>query len=318
MDRIEQLERLQSLRDDGVLSENEFAAEKARILAGEPDLAGDDMAVGVELVEAEPKRRIIWPVVLAVVVLLPVAIALGVWLASSLGVGSGASAPDTVASATPSPEAKPEEPIVAAFRAATGKTGPFKRDSDGGPVLEGPERLLQLPFATVLITSAGPPDGDVTCHGCYGSLGIYYLLERGDGFVATGRWPDAVPGWGWGQPPEWELTDRFTSSPAIFSDGGYANNGVSCSGANITELTPDGPVESDLIGLSTSNRGMVGDEDEPIVPGMELYELEGRIVNIVKDRSFDVEATGSETLTEHYVRRGKGFRRTTPSTSLSC
>jgi hypothetical protein len=129
----------------------------------------------------------------------------------------------------------------------------------------------------------------------------------------TGRWPKAVEGWDWGDPPStWELTDRFTTYPAIYATGDFMAQGIITQGATITELHPNGPVTSDLIGISYDDEGNRPESGWTCV-------VKGRIANIRKDRSFDVLVTGSARAVDHYVkRRGRFVARKRIRWDLPC
>jgi hypothetical protein len=78
--------------------------------------------------------------------------------------------------------------------------------------------------------------------------------------------------------------------------------GISVSGATLTELTPKGPVTSDLIGLSYDDSGSIADDD-----GRAACNVKGVITNIKKDTSFDVRASGSVSALDRYVKRNGRF-----------
>jgi hypothetical protein len=205
--------------------------------------------------------------------------------------------------------------LAAAFMAVTGK--PDRADTSDqvdGRVEEGtttPLRLLHLPFGPILLTST---TNTSTCHACSGAIGVFYLDQQGATFTVRKRWPRAIEGWGWGTPPDWLISDKFTALPAIYASGGFMGQGVSCDSARLTELRPEGPAQSDLIPLSFSDAGAF--HEGPGAP--PLRQVEGKIVNIMKGKSFDVRVTGTETFTEHYVMRGTKFVRREKESGLAC
>lgn len=309
IDHIDSIERLQRLREAGALTLSEFEAEKARLLA-----------------PAERPR--------SGVRALPALIVLGVVLAGALGVwliepgeldpvqrppAAPSPTPASPVATAPPPAAMPlsaAEQLKVAFEAATGRSAPFVRESDQGPARVEPVRLLELPFGPVLLTRSQIKDG---CHACSGAIGVYYLSRQGIGFTVRNGWPDAVKGWGWGAAPQdWSLTTRFTSFPAIFAEGGYTGQGYTCGGATLTELRPEGPVTSDLIGLHADNLGNVDDETGLAFGGEPKSEIDGKIVNVRRNVSFEVSASGTEKVIERYVRKGTKFVRTAPESRLSC
>jgi hypothetical protein len=168
------------------------------------------------------------------------------------------------------------------------------------------DRLLELPFGPVLITTVTIPQ---TSHAQTGALGIYYLRRVGARYILKKRWPKAVDGYGFGIPPNWNLSTRFTRFPAIYAIAGWTGQGYTCGWSLLTELTPSGPVESDTIYTSYSNRGVGFDK---------LDEADGRIANIRKANSFDVIATGTRRVVEHYIFRHDHFVRTEKESRLRC
>lgn len=204
---------------------------------------------------------------------------------------------------TPSSVRSPAERLADAFEVATGHRAAFTRTEAGDSVTTRPVRIIELPFGPALLTTREIKDG---CHACTGAIGVFYLKESGDRTQVMGRWPKAVEGWGWGAPPtDWYATDKFTTYPAIYAEGGYTGQGITCGGATITELRPEGPVESEVIRTFFSNEGAV--TDERIAAGEKVENLEGRIANIRKNTSFEVRVTGTGRFTEKYARRGGKF-----------
>lgn len=190
------------------------------------------------------------------------------------------------------------EALDEAFKAATGHRSAFKTDEDGNQVTTRPLRILSLPFGQVLLTERRIKDG---CHSCFGAIGVYYLSEQAGKMRVTHSWPNAVEGWGWGAPPtKWRVTDEFTAYPAIYAEGGYMYQGLSGTNATLTELRPSGPTTSERIDLGSSDEGQVGDEGVACV-------YNGEIVNIQRDKSFDVQFSGSTNETAHYVKKNGKF-----------
>jgi hypothetical protein len=140
------------------------------------------------------------------------------------------------------------------------------------------------------------------CHACVGAIGVFYLKEDNQQTSVTGSWPKAVEGWGWGAAPsEWSISNAFTKNPAIYASGGYMGQGILMESATLTELTPNGPVTSDLIGTGFSDEGAIVDDSRA------ACVVKGKIANIRKDRSFEVRLTGSRTGVDRYVKRNGKF-----------
>ena len=168
------------------------------------------------------------------------------------------------------------------------------------------DRVLELPFGSALITTVTIDNGS---HAEAAALGIYYLKRVGNRYVVIKRWPKAVEGGGFGFPPDWTVTTRFTRFPAIHATSGWTGQGYTCGWSILSELTPSGPIESDTIFTSKSNRG---------VGFGKLDETNGRITNIRKANSFDVVATGTSQFVEHYRFRKGQFVRLEKETRLQC
>ncbi len=223
-------------------------------------------------------------------------------------------------SATPSPtgvRALPEaEQLKLAFRTTYDKDGAAQvQEDDAGVINVKPGQLLWIGDTAVLL-SPGANESD--CHACSGALAIAYLKPQGDGFAVTGKWPTLVRGSGWGAEPEWRVTNEFTDNPAIYVESGDTAQGYSCGGASITELKPGGPVQSERIWLSSSNAGAVDETTGKTFGGEPLSNLEGKIVDIVKGKSFAVQASGTAKFVERYEYRDDKFVPLQKESRLSC
>lgn len=218
----------------------------------------------------------------------------------------------TLSAASVSAQAQGDR-LARAFRAATGaKTVILKERNGPETITTVPLRIVDTPSGPVLLTKREIADG---CHGCPGAIGIYYLSEARGRFSVRGRWPTAISGWGWGRAPGWATTTRFTANPAIYAEGAFTGQGITCSGATITELAPERPVQSDVIRTGLSNAGTsAGDR----MGGSDLINLKGRIAAVRKDHSFEVRVTGTGLFAEHYVKRGGKFVRVEAESQLSC
>ncbi len=308
-DHIEQLERLQRLKESGTIDQEEFEREKQRILSDEPEVSASNTG-----------RNLAIAGVLAVA-----AVGIGVLISRPMqqtvangpaGKATAAAAIQPSASASPLVELAPAAKLAAAFKAATGRTAAHAARIDGQPAKIVPLRVLDLPFGPVLLVSATLADG---CHACSGAIGVYYLRQEGAAFTVVKKWPEAVKGWGWGAPPsDWSVTDKFTRFPAIYAEGGYTGQGITCDSATLTELRPEGPVLSDRIKLSFSNAGNVDAETGMTFTGDPALDLSGEIVNVAKDKSFEVRVSGDESFSERYVMRGGKFVPEAESSRLSC
>jgi hypothetical protein len=292
-DYIERLERLHRLRESGALDDAEFQAEKQKLL-------GDRRS-----------RPSPWVYVGAALVVVGGAAAVGLWAiprTTQPTVRSDAKdrrlTPSTRSGAAPSsvspPAAVPvsgdRDRLAEAFLAATGHRRAFTVSNAEGVITTVPVRIIDEPFGLVLLTKREIKDG---CHSCSGSIGVYYLHQQGASLSVAGRWPKAVETVGWGSAPtQWQITDKFTTYPAIYAEGGYTAQGQTESGGTITELRPAAPSTSAWIHTGYSFDG---------VDGSDHCEIDGRIANIRKDHSFDVILSGSVKGMDHYVMQNGRF-----------
>ncbi len=304
--QIAQLERLHKLRETGALNEAEFRAQKQHLL---------DDAVGAT---KHRRPRALLVVAGAAALILASAVGLGLWASRDVArKNDNANLAETniASDEIPPPAAPaelpldPKERLALASYAAIGTRGAQTKIVDGEEITTTPLRILELPFGPVLLTKREIKDG---CHACTGDIGAYYLEQTGREIVVKARYPEAVKGWGWGAAPKFSITDNFTRHPAIYSEGGGGGQGYFCSGSTLVELTPSGPVESDLINTGYSDSGAIVDNERP------AREIEGKIVRIQKGKSFDVVAKGSEKFVEHYVFKNGKFVRTVTESKMQC
>lgn len=247
-------------------------------------------------------------------------------LAGAIALAGCQAAPDSGNATAPAPSVTPTptgvralpeaEQLKLAFRTTYGKDDAVQvREGDADVIQVKPGRLLWIGETAVLLS----PGANVSdCHACSGALAIAYLKPQGDGFEVTGKWPTLVRGSGWGAEPEWRVTDAFTDNPAIYVESGWSGQGYSCGGASITELKPEGPVQSERVWLSASNEGAVDETTGTTFSGEPLSNLEGKIVDIVKGKSFAVQASGTATFVERYDYRDGKFVPQQKESRLSC
>jgi hypothetical protein len=309
-DRYDALERLQRLRESGALTDEEFQAEKRRLLGHD---AGPVQERVTEIEAGDGKRSRTWLYVLLGIGGLAIAILVG------LLVGRTASdSRDEGIVNLPAPAEAPAETNILqgqptalqdvrsltepeqrsrAFEAAFNGHGQAVTQLNGRTYTYTPIKLTWIGDRAVLI-SGGTTDN---CHLCDGVLAVHYLRAAGDKFQVTGSWLDAVSGGSWGKPPKWHVTNAFTIFPAIYEEGRYTGQGCTSSGATLTELAPARPVRSASIRLLYDKGGTLGaDAAAPT-------RVEGKIANVKKDVSFDVVYTGAQQLTETWVKRGDHF-----------
>lgn len=313
--RYDELERLQRLRESGALSDEEFQAEKRRILgydavAPEPGPAMPETEAGEEAQSRRPLYLLIGGAALVV------AIVAGLWLGNLVGggetyEGSNLALPQQNAAADgnlieakalPDVRALPaEEQLARAFEAAFGSRGEaaLTVQSDGGSedVRYAPGRLIWLPFGPVLISEGKVQD---PAHVSAGKIAVHYLRPAADRFEVAQAFPAAVSTGSFGQVAHWSVSPRFSTWPVVVSEGGGTWQGYTCSSLTLTELRPGGPAELARIPLAYDDKGAREDE-------AEATSIDGKVLNIVKNQSFDVVYSGSRAFSEHYVRSGDRY-----------
>ncbi|HEY1606129.1 MAG TPA: SHOCT domain-containing protein [Allosphingosinicella sp.] len=313
--RYDALERLQRLREQGALSEEEFQAEKMRLLGAAPaEGAGSPPGAPVEIVdeEAQRSRRVLYAILGGIGLL--VAILIGVLLGRTVIGGqappeanvamseSNASAADEnlIAPAPPTDvRTMPmQEQLARAFTAAFGAKDQAQLQIGGRTFVYHPGRLLWVGDKAVLIS---PASGAGDCPDCAGTVAVHYLTPAQDQFQVSGSWPEAVSGAQWNTPPRWRMTGTYTNLPAIWEEGRNRTQDCVSGSATLTELTPGGPVTSGPIRFSY--RGKNG------LAGLLLGDtnIEGHVANVQKDVSFDIVYSGDKQFTESWVKQGDRF-----------
>lgn len=309
-DQLELLERLSRLRDGGVLNEDDLQREKALVL-------GED--AGPNRPAVAPKGAAgLWGgrrAVLAVAGVAAVGTAgwgLAHWTIPSpsphISVKNAVIEAKASATAAPPPRSTNSQvrslpatrQLALAFEAVFGR-GPRRYDKGNQARYENDNgRLTWTSFGPVLsVEGAGDPSPPVL-----GTLGIYYLREGpGLGFTVMGRWPAAVDGSIMGNPPRWTIRHDLSRWPVIEAVSGGVWQGYACSTTTLVALSPEGPAAIAVFDSEYSSGGAEGEDS---------VTYEGRIANVVRDRSFDVQFTGTRDITQHYARRGAKFIRAVP------
>jgi len=306
--RYDELERLQRLRESGALTDEEFQAEKRRLL-GHQSIAPPEEAVEAE-VEA-PSRRRLW-IILGLAGLL-VAVVAGLLLGRMSGGGDeivdlpmpeeNAAANTNLVEAKALPDVRalaPEEQLARAFEAAFGSRGEavLSVPGDGADedVRYAPGRLIWAAFGPVLISEGKVQD---PAHVSAGKIAIHYLKPVGDRFEVVRAFPAAVATGSNGQVARWSLSPAFSNWPVVAAEGGGTWQGYTCSWLNLTELRPGGPAKLADVPLVYDDTGAREDGAG--------RTIEGKILNIAKNQSFDIVYSGSRAFSEHYVRGPGGY-----------
>ncbi|HEX8480335.1 MAG TPA: SHOCT domain-containing protein [Allosphingosinicella sp.] len=305
--RYDELERLQRLRESGALTDEEFQAEKRRLLGH--GTAGPAEAAAVE--EAErPSRRRLWILLGAAVLVLAVAAG---WYFARPAEEDGildlpmptenVAAEENVVEAKAAPDVRalpPGEQLARAFEAAFGSRGEavvsVPGDGADEDVRFAPGRLVWPSFGPVLISEGKAQD---PAHASAGKIAVHYLRPAADRFEVVRAFPAAVSTGTNGQVARWSLNPRLSTWPVLVAEGGGTGQGYTCSWLTMTELRPGGPVR-------VANVPLVYDDTGAREDGTGK-SIEGKILNVVKGQSFDVVYSGSRRFSEHYVRGADGY-----------
>jgi hypothetical protein len=314
--RYDELERLQRLRESGALTDAEFQGEKRRLLGHET--VPSEQPVPEAEAEAEPVSRRPLYIIIGLAAL-AVAVAAGLWLGNLVGgggtgeSGNAVAVEENVAQDTNLIEAKTAAPDVRtlpaqeqldrAFLAAFGTHGDalLKVDAEQTEkytedVHYTPGRLIWPGFGPVLLSEGKVEDGP---HVSAGRIAIHYLKPVGDGFEVVHSYPNGVHTGSSGQVADWSVSPRFSDWPMVLTEGGGMWQGYGCSWLTLTELRPGGPMEMATVPLSYDDSGAKGDEG--------ATTIEGKILNVVRNQSFDIVYSGSRAFGEHYVRSGDRY-----------
>lgn len=302
-DPFEHHEQLVRLRQAGVLSQAEFEREKAHLL--------DGVTASAPALASRRSGRRFWGGLAALT------LAAGLGAVSALGIvqdwglqgltSAAPSAPNPVAN-TPvradiSPESlrqsPPERQVQLAMHAVFGGREPIVQTRDGAVYHYRRGQLVWTPTGAVLVA---PGAHAQALPATTGTLGVFYLKEEQGAFRVEGRWPQALDGAIMGDPPEWEISTAFGAAPVIVSTAGGVWQGVRCETTTLTELAASGPVNLIAFRAIYDNTGAARD-------GGEVASIKGAISNIVADKSFDVDFTGSRSFTQRYGRFGQRYQR---------
>jgi hypothetical protein len=306
--RYDELERLQRLRESGALTDEEFQAEKRRLLGHQSSAAAPE---SVEVEAQAPSRRRLW-IILAVAGL-AVAVIAGLYFGRTSGGDDGIidlpmpteneAADSNLVEAKALPDIRalpPGEQLARAFEAAFGSRGEavlsVPGDGSDEDVRYAPGRLVWLSFGPVLISEGKVQD---PAHVSAGKIAVHYLKPAGDRFEVVRAFPAAVSTGSNGQVARWSLNPRFSNWPVVAAEGGGTWQGYTCSWLTLTELGPGGPARIADVPLVYDDTGAKEDGTG--------RSIEGKILNVNKNQSFDIVYSGSRAFSEHYVRGPGGY-----------
>jgi hypothetical protein len=308
--RLSDLERLFELKRAGALTDEEFQAQKQRLIAENGAPRSSSPA---------PRSWRKWTIIaaFAAVAITSLIVAL-VWRPSKAGNAAMQEAvvSSEVASADPEvpPEAQPKSPSVRSLppdeqraRAAQAALGSRRSailsvnfDGSEERIEFSPKKLVWVGDVAILLSEGIVQDPG---HASAGKIAAHYLRPIGDDFKLIRAYPTALVAGSFGQMSGWSVSDRFTSTPAIVAEGGGTWQGTTLSCMVIVELTRDGPREVASVPVSYSDSG------SGLIPENEQTDLEGRATNVVRDREFTMRYTGTSSADRRYVRSGARFLR---------
>lgn len=238
----------------------------------------------------------------------------GLLLAMLAACGPVPEAPGNAANATQPAAAAPAQGVRAlpeaeqralAFKTVFGKAEPV--DGEEGFATKAGKLLWQGDRA-VLITVT---ESEGACHACAGSLGVYYLVPEGAGFRVTGKFPEAVPGNGFGgAPSEWSISDKFGPLPVIYSEAGWSGQGYTCTTFRLTELRADKPLPIATVPIFYTD----DDTGAPDAKGT----IEGKFGAIVPGKSFTLNFAGFKRFSQVWDRKGDTYVRSSGDEMETC
>lgn len=160
-----------------------------------------------------------------------------------------------------------------------------------------PGKLVWTDDGAILISEGRVRD---FAHVSSGKLAVHYLRPEGGSFVLVKAFVPAVETGSMGAMSEWGVSSAFGDRPMIYAEGGGTWQGYTCASTELVELRAGGPARVALIPTTYDNSGSIVDDAAAV-------SYDGKILNIVKGRSFDVRYTGSKRFTDHYVLRGGSY-----------
>lgn len=192
-----------------------------------------------------------------------------------------------------------DEQAAQAFEVAFGTSGSavLKIGEDQEETRFSPGKVVWAPFGPVLLSEGKVIDfGHVSA----GKLAAVYLEPRGNTFQVRRKFLPVIESGSMGSLAEWSVSSNVSTYPVVYVEGGGTWQGYTCSRATLLELMPEKPIELVDIPVYYSNAGAILDDSKPT-------EIDGKIANVSKGRSFDVVYRGTRNFTDHYVRRANRY-----------
>ncbi|MBN8843392.1 MAG: hypothetical protein J0H88_09105 [Sphingomonadales bacterium] len=191
----------------------------------------------------------------------------------------------------------PDTTLKLAFVAAFGLTKGVPDDVQAVRVIDGrsydfiPVALHLLPNNVGVLLSVG--GFDEAGHGDGGINAIHYLQGGPSGWQLKGEWLNlGSVGTMGNAATAWGFSDALGKNPYLITSGGGVWQGCAISGATLTELTPDGPVDRGSFTDGMSSGAGLGQKEQ---------SFDGQISAAVPDKSFTVSYTGSRAFKQQYV-----------------
>ncbi len=194
----------------------------------------------------------------------------------------------------------PKQQVALALDAVFGAGKP-RQWSDGEVTLVfGEGQVVWTGFGPVLVAKAKDRDASPTGSG---ALGLFYLrVDRQGTFRLSAQWPDAVAGSIMGVAPEWNLRHDLAEHPVIEARAGGVWQGYACSTTTLVELTPSGPRQRATFPSAY-------DSSAAATRNGDHAHYNGTITHAVRNLSFDLRITGTNSFTQHFLRRGETYIR---------
>jgi len=324
--RLDALERLATLYEKGLLTREEFDAQKAAVLAGsEAQAVGAEAATAADAGAEEPPvaRGISVPaIVLGVSAAIAVA-AVGavMWMLWSRSPPAGPSAQTSAmtaatgaasgaASATLPPPPALDDAFALAFGAHGASVQTVQWQHDAIQVRYTPQKLVAIAGGYAVVAKGDVVDA---AHVNSGFLAVAYLAPGPVVWTVSGRWLQLVETGSFGSIDGWRPRDDLFDNPGLEADGGYQGQGCAVQSADLVELTPGAPTVRARLLLLFDYPPPDGAGQPPPDPAdsvaVQYGHTEAKIGALVKGQSFRAVYGGDYARTVTYTVNGPGLYR---------
>lgn len=331
-DRLDALERLAALYEKGLLTREEFDAQKAVVLAGGAPAAFHPAIEPATDAEAQPlaspaspepdetapgARR---PLPLAAIVLgvsaaiavVAVGAVLAMLWSRSPPTGPSAQTSAMTAATEATSVALPPPTLDDAFALAFGAHGSSPQtvqwQHTATQVRYTPERLIAIAGGYAVVAKGDVEDA---AHVNSGFLGVVYLAPSPAGWMVSGKWPQLVETGSFGAIDGWRPRDDLFANPGLEADGAYQGQGCSVQSADLVELTPGAPTVRARVLLLFDYPPPDAADQPPPDPAdgvaVQYGHTDAKIVAVVKGQSFKAVYGGDYARTVTYSLNGPGL-----------